>query len=117
MPLHGRNFFGMFVLVCGRAVARLNSGVRPHEPQHLSRVWPRLLVDFFALHRQHRLQRPQIAVSRGKRNAGQLHHALRGQLSPGEQLAGKNQRSVERLAVGAASLQFASRRHVSSRAA
>ena len=28
MPLHGRNFFGMFVLICGRAVARLNSGVR-----------------------------------------------------------------------------------------
>ena len=29
MPLHGRNFFGMFVLICGRAVPRLNSGVRP----------------------------------------------------------------------------------------
>jgi hypothetical protein len=31
MPLHGRNFSGMFVLVCGRAVARLNSGVRRHN--------------------------------------------------------------------------------------
>ena len=33
------NFSGMFVLVCGRAAARLNSGVRLGKKQHLLLGW------------------------------------------------------------------------------